>query len=223
MYRLKAGDLAPAQQSQTTCGSACLTIARMLVDPLFAQWILTGQGPSVGMVSGSDPQSRFAAYERVVHHRTNALRAGGGRINLPWPRSLGTPPWGAKKELEFGASRRGTAYDIEVMRGESLGALGDRFDRLLELVDDGEPALLYVGDRWIPRHVTLILPDRGDGNLEIYDPAHGRVREFGRAEFASHRLQLSGWTVPWFVVQPVGLRLARRPSFEFGTGEAASA
>ena len=77
--------------------------------------------------------------------------------------------------------------------------------------------------RRIPRHVTSILPDRGDGNLEIYNPAHGRVREFGRAEFASHRLQLSGWTVPWFVVQPVGLRLARRPSFEFGTGEAASA
>lgn len=219
-YRLHAGDSAPVQQSPTTCGSACLTVARMLVDPLFAGWILTGDGPGPGAADGTDVAERFAAYERIVHQRTNGLIAGGGRLNLPWPRRLGTPPWGAKKELEFGASRRGTAYDIETLRGESRAGLGARFERLLTLVADGEPGLLYVGNRRLPRHVTLILPDRGDGTLEVYDPASGRVRELRRAEFVARQLRLSGWDVPWFAVQPCGVRRVR--SFEFGLGRAAA-
>ncbi|MEI2779276.1 MAG: hypothetical protein V9G19_25595 [Tetrasphaera sp.] len=217
-FRLHAGDSAPVQQSGTTCGPACLTVARMLIDPLFARWILTGEGPRPGVATGADVASRFAAYERIVHRRTNRVIAAGGRLNLPWPRRLGTPPWGATKELEFGAARRGTVYDVVVLRTHGSAALGVRFDRLLALVAEGEPALLYAGDRRLPRHVTLILPDRGDGTLELYDPATGRVRELRRAEFAERRLRLSGWDVPWFAVQPTGLRRAR--SFEFGLSRA---
>lgn len=208
-FRLTAGDAAPRQQSPTTCGSACLTIARMLVDPDFAAWILTGAGPQVGTVSGTDAAARFAAYERVVHRRTNGLNAGGGRINLPWPRALGTPPWGAKKELEFGAARRGTRYDIEVLRPHGRSALDGHYGRLLDLVADGEPALLYVGDAFLPRHVCLILPDRGDGNLEVYEPSAGVVKELEREEFVGNSLGLGGWNVSWISVQPTGLRRAR--------------
>jgi hypothetical protein len=152
--------------------------------------------------------ARFAAYEMIVHRRTNSITAGGRRLNLPWPRALGTPPWGAKKELEFGAARRGTAYDIEVLRPRTPGALGRSYDRLLGLVADGEPALIYAGDGLLPRHVCLILPDRGDGNLEVYEPSGGRVRELSRAEFVTHRLGLGGWNVPWLSVQPSSLRAA---------------
>ena len=61
------------------------------------------------------------AYERVVMNRTNRLYAGGRRLNLPWPKALGTPPWGAKKELEFGASRRGTTYTVQLLRAGLAG------------------------------------------------------------------------------------------------------
>ncbi|GAA1800527.1 MAG: hypothetical protein LCH77_06035 [Actinobacteria bacterium] len=203
-YRLHSGDQAPKQQSQVTCGSACLTVARMLVDPLFARWVLTGEGPRPGVSDGPTLALRFAAYERIVHTRTNGLYAGGGRLNLPWPRFFGTPPWGAKKELEFGAARRGTAYDIEVLRHLDTDGLGEHFDRLLRLVSDGEPGLLYVGDAKLPRHVLLILPDRGDGNLEIYDPYAGSVTELTRAAFVARRIAIAGWDVPWFCVQPTG-------------------
>ncbi len=222
-FRLAPGDSAPRQQSQTTCGSACLTIARMLVDPLFAHWILTGDGPQAGVVTGTDLAARFAAYERIVHRRTNSLRAGGGRLNLPWPRALGTPPWGAKSELEYGAARRGTRYDVETLRLLGPAALDAHYSRLLELVADGEPALLYVGDTRLPRHVCLIMPDRGDGDLEVYEPSAGVVRQLGRAAFVGGAVDLGGWNVSWISVQPTGLRPARRTSLAPNFAEASPA
>lgn len=222
-FRLRGGDSAPVQQSPTTCGAACLTVARMLVDPRFAHWILVGEGPFPALPRLATVAERFAAYERVVHRRTNSLSAGGDRLNLPWPRMLGTPPWGAKRELEFGAARRGTAYDVEVLRWERRRSLGECFERLLVVVADGEPAVLYVGEPRLPRHVVLILPDEGDRNLEVYDPGSGQVTALTREAFVGRCLNLSGWSVPWFAVQPSGRRTAR--VFEFGPGrlEAAGA
>ncbi len=222
-FRLRGGDNAPVQQSTTTCGAACLTVARMLVDPRFAHWIIEGEGPFPTLPQLPTVAERFASYERVVHRRTNSLYTGGERLNLPWPRMLGTPPWGARKELEFGAARRGTAYEIEVLRWERPRALEERFDRLLDVVADGEPALLYVGEPRLPRHVVLILPDEGDRNLEVYDPGSGRVTALTQEAFAGRSVNLSGWSVPWFAVQPTGQAAAR--VFDFGPGrlEAAGA
>ena len=93
-YRLRAGDTGPVQQSPVTCGSACLTVARMLVDPLFASWVRTGQPNPPGSPRGATEAERFAAYERVVMRRTNSLFAGGHRPNLPWPRPARHPAVG---------------------------------------------------------------------------------------------------------------------------------
>ena len=60
-YRLRAGDTGPVQQSPVTCGSACLTVARMLVDPVFASWVRTGEPRLPGFPDGADEQERFAA------------------------------------------------------------------------------------------------------------------------------------------------------------------
>ena len=84
-YRLRAGDTGPVQQSPVTCGSACLTVARMLVDPLFASWVRTGRPHPPGSPRGATEAERFAAYERVVMRRTNSLFAGGHRPNLRGP------------------------------------------------------------------------------------------------------------------------------------------
>ena len=215
-FRLRLGDQGPVQQSPVTCGSACLTVARMLVNPQFARWITTGQGPRVDAPPGDTEAERFAAYERVVMDRTNRLYAGGRRLNVPWPRALGTPPWGAKKELEFGASRRGTRYTVEVLRTDLAKRLRADHARLVEVVDDGEPALLYVGNAVLPRHVVLVLPGDGDRVLDVYDPTTGLVTLLDEESFAARRLRLSGWDVPWFAVQPDGTR--RVQAFGFSTG-----
>ena len=145
--------------------------------------------------------------------RTNSL-FGGTRIpSPPCPRRLGTPPWGARRELELGAARRGTRYDIEVLRSDAETALTTSFDRLVDVVADGEPGLLYVGNATLPRHVVLILPGDGDRMLDVYDPGTGRVDHLRRDAMVGHRLALSGWDVPWIAVQPSGLRSVRTPAY----------
>ena len=201
-YRLVNGDTGPKQQSRLTCGSACLTVARMLVDREFAHWISTGEGVRPGSPEGASPAERFAAYEEIVHQRTNTLSIGLSAVNLPWPRALGTPPWGAKRELELGAARLGTDYDITIVRPLSQDRLVHAFERVNSVVAEGMPGLLYVGSRTVPRHVLLILPGNGDDRLDIYDPTDGSVRARSVRSFASQELRLSGWNVPWFIVAP---------------------
>ena len=208
-FRLAAGDLGPVQQSPVTCGSACLTVARMLVDPLFAQFIDTGEPRLPGSPGGATAAERFAAYERVVMGRTNALSWRDGRLNLPWPHRFGTPPWGAKTELELGASRLGTRYTVEVLRPDSSASLQAGYDRLVDVVADGEPGLLYVGNSLLPRHVLLILPGDGDRVVDVYDPATGRVSVLRRDQVVQRRIGIAGWDVPWIAVQPTGERRVR--------------
>lgn len=202
-FRLVAGSPAPIQQSPVTCGSASLTVARMLVNPAFARWVVSG-------VRAGDPvderpeQARFADHERMVMDRTNGLFAAGRRLNLPWPHRLGTPPWGARAELEHGAAQVGTRYRTRVIRFGSSGSLRSQYAALVAVVADGQPALLYVGNRWLPRHVTLVLPGDGDDVLDVYDPATGTVTMLPVTPFAERRLRVAGWDVPWFAVQPRG-------------------
>jgi hypothetical protein len=219
-YRLRAGDTGPVQQSPVTCGSACLTVARMHVDPLFASWVRTGIPNPPGSPGGATPGERFAAYERVVMRRTNGLFAGGQRPNIPWPRRLGTPPWGALRELEFGAARLGTQYTLDVLRTDTQGELITSFDTLVDVVAEGEPALLYVGNALAPRHVVLVLPGDGDRMLDVYDPGSGRVSHLRRDTLVQCRLGLSGWDVPWVAVRPTGLRSVRNSTYAPAPGAA---
>jgi len=191
----------------------------MLVSPEFGQWIVNGIDPKGGPTDSRSERERFAEHEREVMNRTNGIRAAGGKLNVPWPRALGTPPWGAEKELEFGAARPGAAYAMRLVRLGSSDALRDVHRDLTRLVRGGLPALLYIGNAWAPRHVTLVLPggnssdgggDGGRGNgsggkgdgLDVYDPATGTVTELSPERFASRALAIAGWNVPWITVQP---------------------
>lgn len=220
VFRLRSGDTGPVQQSPVTCGSACLTVARMLVNPRFAHWIITGEGSALDAPEGDTEQERFAGYERVVMARTNRLRAGGGRLNLPWPHTLGTPPWGALKELEFGAAKAGTQYETRFLRSRRPRSLRADHARLVEVVAEGEPALLYLGSTLLPRHVTLVLPGDGDRVLDVYDPASGQVTGLDAERFAARQLRIAGWDVPWFTVQPDGLRTSQ--AFGFSTARSSA-
>lgn len=205
-FRLSAGSQGPRQQSPTTCGSACATVARMLVDAPFARWITHGEGHPVPGAEGSSSVERFASWERTVQARTNAWSTSTGALSVGWPRGLGTPPWGLKFELEHGASRAGTRYRIVSVRAHSEESLRARYRRLLDLVVEGEPAVLYVGNALLPRHVTLVLPSPRAGGLDVYEPHTGRVLALPEQAFVTRTLDLGGWRVPWVLVQPTGHR-----------------
>lgn len=216
-FRLQTGDPAPRQQSCTTCGSACLTVSRMLVDPAFAGWIRQGSGKDARGVGETGDRSeddevpdsrtpieRFAAYEQVVARRTNALVGAGGRWQPPWPRALGTPPWGAINELEYGAADSEADFDLRWCRCTGRAGLEKTYAALRDRVRERRPALLYIGNAWLPRHVVLVLAAQGSGHgareLDVYEPSVGRVMDLPRESFVSRRLRLAGWDQPWGVV-----------------------
>lgn len=201
--KLAAGDPGPLQQSGVSCGSACLTVARMMIDPELTRWILTGVGPG-GRTDSRSVATRFAEHEQLVLARTNRVTPWPGSLQAPWPRALGTPPWGAQAELEHGASLDGVPYAITVLRHLSGDALQGTSRRLLGQVGVGTPMLLYVGSRAVPRHVTLVFVPSEGRRLALYDPGCGRVTDFPAAALADRRLGLSGWDQPWFAVHPAG-------------------
>lgn len=211
-FRLSVGSLGPRQQSPTTCGPACAAIARMLVDAPFGRWILHGEGQPVPGAEGSTVDERFASWERTVQTRTNGWVGPGRWVTLPWPRSLGTPPWGLRGELENGATRAGTRYRLVPVRGHFEESLRARYRRLTDLVVDGEPAALYVGNHLLPRHIGLVLPGAHEGELAVYEPGSGRVLPLVEDDFATRRLDVGGWSVPWVLVQPTGHRRVGRGS-----------
>lgn len=203
-FRLQAGEPAPIQQSSTTCGSACLTVARMLVDAGFARWIRLGLAEDAADDAAPDPRSqaeRFAAHEELVAGRTNGLIGAGGRLQLPWPRALGTPPWGARRELEYGAADPDADYDISWFRLRGRRGLEVSYAGVLARVREGRPVLLYIGNGWMPRHVVLVLPPATDSTLpHVYEPSAGHVVSLHREPFVTRRLRLAGWDVPWAAV-----------------------
>lgn len=202
-FTLSAGEPGPLQQSGVSCGSACLTVARMMIDPELTRWILTGVG-SDGRTDTRSVATRFAEHEQLVLGRTNRVAPWPGTLQAPWPRALGTPPWGALSELENGASLDGTPYSITLLRHLSPEALEQTSRRLLGQIGVGTPMLFYVGSPRLPRHVTLVFVPQEGRRASLYDPGCGRVGVFPAAAFVDRRLGLSGWDQPWLAVHPAG-------------------
>jgi hypothetical protein len=175
----------------------------MLVNPAFAQWIRDGIPKDAREDDPPDAGTegqRFAAYEQVVVSRTNALVGAGGRLQLPWPRALGTPPWGALNELECGAADPDADYEVVWFRHRGRRGLEHTYADLRARVRAGRPALLYIGNAWSPRHVVLVMPPTGEQELDVYEPSVGRVVDLPRQAFVERRLAIAGWDVPWAAV-----------------------
>lgn len=92
------------------------------------------------------------------------------RLNRVWPRALGTTPWAIARVLG-GRVRRYRAAEV-------IGTLP-------------RPVPVYLGSRWLPRHVVLVLDER-DGEPLAYDPARGVL-----APVATSR-----WKHAWWAVLP---------------------
>lgn len=166
------------QPDQRTCGPAVLVLARMLSDPDYADRV-------------TDPEV-WAAKVWAVHRRVTGTFDARGRAQLPWPPALGTPPWAVAREMEAitGLSHR----PRPVLPWQRDAALDD----IRAAATGGHLVPLYVGNRWLPRHVVLLL----DADLSVWDPARGRRTTLTPDAIVDARLALSGWTHPWFSVLP---------------------
>lgn len=172
------------QPNETTCGPTVLVVARMLMSPSYA-------------VRLADPQS-FEAAVLALHRRTNRPLGPGGRLQLPWPRWLGTPPWAVAAELTTltpSACYRTWPARFPAQRRRACAVA-------VAAVRAGQPVALYVGSSALPRHVVL-LSAADAGRISLYDPASGRRTLVPDADVAAGWLpELSGWSVAWCVVAP---------------------
>lgn len=191
-FRLHPGQPAPVQQSRVSCGAACLVVARMLRDPTLAAWVIGGDGSTH---SSETPTERFTRLEQKVMRLTNAVRPTPGGVHMPWPKALGTPPWGARRVMEDWAAEPGARYEIVWLRHRRARSVTSAVHGLAAGVLPGLSALLYVGNATLPRHVTLVFVDRG--RTLVYEPARGEVHKLEDVEFVARRPALAGWDRPW--------------------------
>lgn len=98
------------------------------------------------------------------------VRATHRQLNRWWPRALGTTPWAV---------------------GRALGGRVRRYRRAQVLAALPRPVPVYLGNRWLPRHVVLVLGEHR-GEPLAYDPARGVLAP----------LSTSRWQQPWFAVLP---------------------
>ena len=164
------------QPDQRSCGAAVLVAAQIL------------RSSSYAALAGS--RDGFRAEVLAMHGRVTSAVDVSGRLQLPWPQALGTPPWAIARQL---AGTTGVDHDVRVVLDRA-----DAFDRAAAA---DRPAPVYVGSRWLPRHVVLVTGTTGDA-LRVYDPAQGKVVTVTRESFVDDRLALSGWNRPWFTVLP---------------------
>jgi hypothetical protein len=175
------------QPDQTTCGPSSVVAARMMLDRSYAE-----------AIRGS--HDRFAAEALTTHRRATRAIDVAGRLQVPWPQSLGTPPWAVARELSVLSGP-----DLPARRyGWRLALFGRSraFDRVMGGVDEGRPVALYVGNRWAPRHVVLAVGRPADDVLWVYDPARGARVEVTRTMVEKRALTFGRWDRLWFVVTP---------------------
>ena len=172
------------QPDERSCGAAVLVAAQLLTAPPAARVVATPEW--------------FRTEVLALHRRITSARDVSGRRQLPWPRLLGTPPWAIARQLSAVTGRpRHTQLVID--RDTAL-------DQVFSAATNGSPVPLYVGNRWLPRHVVLVTGADPWHALRCYDPARGAVVRVASEAFLSGRLELSGWNRPWFTILPRGRR-----------------
>ncbi|SFC74155.1 hypothetical protein SAMN04487968_110131 [Nocardioides terrae] len=167
------------QPDQTSCGAACVVVARLLRSP--------------APPDSPDSPDSFADDVLAEHRRLVRPVGHSGRAQLPWPAALGTPPWAVADALG----------SIEVVRYRTRLARWSRpsaFSAVSAAVAH-HPVALYIGSTTLPRHVVLAIGS-SDSGLSVYDPASGGLVTVPRDWFVDATLHVAGWDVPWFVVLP---------------------
>jgi hypothetical protein len=176
------------QPDGRSCGAAVLVAAQLLTTP-----------PPAGPAATPE---WFRTEVLALHRRITSARDVSGRWQVPWPRQIGTPPWAIAHHL---STVTGRPHHTRLVRNRSTA-----FEEILTAATNGSPVPLYVGNRWLPRHVVLVTGfELEDDALRCYDPARGAVVNVASEAFESGWLELSRWDRPWFTVLP---RWRRNPA-----------
>ena len=168
-------DLRPAELKQPdalSCGAASMVAARAL---------LTRWRPD-------DPEAAI----RAEHRRLTSAHSHRDRFQVPWPRRLGTPPWAVANALMALTDER-----IATVNARPRPRVGHQV--LVEQVRT-RPVGVYVGNRWLPRHVVLAIAADHDGAVRLFDPARGALVTVSRDRWHEHRVGVAGWSHFWAVV-----------------------
>jgi hypothetical protein len=135
----------------------------------------TGQGAAA---------ARWGLLQAALHRRSTARAVAGV---LPWPRALGTPPWGAARLARF----PGVRYRSVLVDDTRTGEVDDLLARVDAALDRGIPVALYSGGDLsggpgaaVPRHVVLAVGRSGD-DYRVYEPGAGAVLPLPRAALRS--------------------------------------
>lgn len=169
-----------AQPDRRSCGAAVLVMARRGIDPAYAARVADEDG--------------FASEVLRLHRRITSVADTAGSLQIPWLRAVGTPPWAVARELRL---LTGTPYAVRgARRGPAAWAHVRR-------ATQQRPVAVYVGDRWVPRHVVLVVGTTDDA-VWTYEPTAGQVTRVRRQRWVDGPLRLAGWHRPWLVVAPLG-------------------
>jgi hypothetical protein len=172
------------QPDQRSCGAAVLLAVELLMTP-----------PAAGLAGTPE---WFRTEVLALHRRVTSAKDVSGRWQLPWPRIIGTPPWAVAHHL---SAVTGRPYRTQLVVDRDTA-----YDQVLSAATNGSPVPLYVGSRWLPRHVVLATGVGPEDALRCYDPARGAVVTVTREAFLSGRLTLSRWDRPWFTILPQARR-----------------
>jgi len=147
---------AAVQVDETTCGSAVLAMLGLAGDPRAAL-----------RLASEDPAGRFVRLQHAIHAATNRR----GLVVAGWPRTYGTPPWGAARFASYG----GVRYTHRVAGSRAL------LEAAVASARAGIPVPLYTGgdvtvgwDSAVPRHVVLLTLADGEGSegsAVLYEPS----------------------------------------------------
>ncbi|MDP3893058.1 WXG100 family type VII secretion target [Nocardioides sp.] len=188
------------QPNQQTCGSSSLVMSRMLNDPAYAMWVMTGYDPATGETTGGDATSRFNDEALAMHDRTNQWTDRNGGWQMDWPQAIGTQPYALANEMsaQGGSGVPGTDYDVRWVDPKDATST---FNAIVAANENGHTVPMYVGDDLYPGHITLVTSTTGD-TITYYDPA-GVERTVTRDDFVNGNLPTSQEN-PWAVVLPTG-------------------
>jgi hypothetical protein len=121
--------------------------------------------------------------ERVLPRFADEVLATHREVVGWWPRHLGTPPWSLLRHLP--GRHRLSRPDFDAMLAAA----------------ERDPVAVYVGDRFLPRHVVLVVA-AAHGTWVVYDPARGGLVTVDREQHERHLLPFGRWGRAWFVLLP---------------------
>lgn len=160
------------QPDQVSCGAATVVAARVVLDP--------GYRPS-------DPGREI----RRTHRELTSAEDPTGGAQIPWPRAFGTPPWAVGNALEALSGEPVRTHVARLAPETSYDVLAERAA--------ARPTGVYLGNRWLPRHVVLAVGATARG-VRVFDPAGGRLLTVSERRWAGHQVDVAGWTHFWAVV-----------------------